>query len=396
MNHFTFAILVPNLIRDFFMKYFWVALFFCFFGNAVNAQFETKTNETEIYILTCSPGADLYSVFGHTAIMVKTPTTDFVYNYGTFDFNTDNFYVKFARGQLPYKVAKEEFGYFQYGYIREQRQIWAQRLNFTSKQKTTLIDLLEVNVLPENALYKYDFFYDNCATRIRDIIDEATGNTVDWGKANKANGSTFRQMIDVYLPDMEWSDLGIDIALGLPCDYYVQDGEQAFLPDSLMYLFDNARLNGNSLMADGFEVLPAEPIQVKKKFKDSSFKVICFISIVLLIVLFIYRRKRFSRILSALILLVNGLVGTLIFLLWFFTDHNATMDNLNILWASPLNLILPFLKFSRKIWLQIYSGITVATLMVWSFLPQDMHESLVPFVFVSLFSALIYIRRIDE
>ena len=378
------------------MKYFWLFCLFFFIGLSAQAQFNNRPGETEIYILTCSPGMDLYSVFGHTAIMVKTPTTDFVYNYGTFNFDTENFYMKFAKGQLPYKVDREKFGYFQYGYILEKRQIWAQKLNLTSLQKEKLIVLLEENVLLENAQYKYDFFYDNCSTRVLEIVNEATNNTIEWNTSENGNGHTFREMIDVYLTNMEWSDLGIDIALGLPCDYKLKKGEQAFLPDSLKGLFQQAMLNGNMLVADGFEVLPAEPFKLHKKLIDRTSSVIWIISIVLLVLLFIYRRKIQSRILAALILMINGLLGVLIFFLWFFTDHSATADNLNILWASPLNLILPFMRFSRKVWLQIYSGLVVITLFSWTFFGQDLHESLIPFILVSLFSALIYIRRIDE
>ncbi|HCY46412.1 MAG TPA: hypothetical protein DHU89_06985, partial [Flavobacteriales bacterium] len=90
------------------MKHIWLFFLFVFLGLTAQPQFNTKPGETEIYILTCSPGADLYSVFGHAAIVVKTPTSDFVYNYGTFNFDTENFYLKFAKGQLPYKVDKEK------------------------------------------------------------------------------------------------------------------------------------------------------------------------------------------------------------------------------------------------------------------------------------------------
>ncbi len=378
------------------MKHIWFFFLFVFLGLTAKAQFNTKPGETEIYILTCSPGEDLYSVFGHAALVVKTPASDFVYNYGTFNFSTENFYLKFARGQLPYKLDKEKFGYFQYGYIVEHRQIWAQKLNFTEVQKEKLIALLEINMLPENVQYKYDFFYDNCATRLIDIVDEATENTIDWKTSESGNGHTFREMIEVYLTQMQWSDLGIDLALGIPCDYELKEGEQAFLPDSLKSMFQRAMLNGNDLVTDGYEVLPSEKKKVHVKLLDKTSSVLWIISTALLAVLFFYRRKTQSRILSAVILFINGLLGALIFFLWFFTDHSATSGNLNLLWASPLNLILPFIKFSRKIWLQIYSGIVVTTLMSWTFLAQDLHESLIPVILVSLYSALIYIRRIDE
>ncbi len=392
MIHFTFAILVPNYFRDFFMKNILFLLAWLSILTSASAQFESQSSETSIYIISCSPGYDLYSVFGHSAILVKTPTTDWVYNYGTFNFDTDNFYVKFAKGQLPYRLAKEQFGYFQYGYIHEQRSIMAQELNMTDAEKYRLVELLEKNALPENAEYKYDFFYDNCATRVMDIVDEATGNSINWNQNPNGNGLSFRDMIQVYLNDMEWGDLGIDIALGLPCDKILEKNQQAFLPDSLMTMFSEATLRGNSLVGNEIEVLPAEEQTIIKRFEDSTFKVIGLICSILFVLILVFRKTKLGRGLSMVVLIINGVLGLLFFTLWFFTDHNATANNLNILWANPLNLVLPFLKRARLPWLRIFSLLILALLATWIFLPQDMHESLLPFIGLSLLSALVYGR----
>lgn len=370
-------------------------LFLSFIGNT-QFQAPQQTDSVDIYVLTCSPGVDLYSVFGHTAILVKTPKTDNVYNYGSFNFNTDNFYVKFARGQLPYRLAREKYGYFQYGYIYEKRQIWAQKINLNPSQENRLLDLLEENMLPENREYKYDFFYDNCATRVLDIIDASTGNQIQWNTPEEGNGFTFRNMIDVYLENMEWSDLGIDIALGLPCDNKLEKNQQAFLPDSLMDMFKKAELDGKPLVSSAFEALPAEEINLRKPFLERTFPVILSVCLVLFGVLFLFRRKRAGRALAGFILFLNGLVGLLVFLLWFFTDHNATINNLNILWASPLNLILPFISITRNRWLKLFAVIAMFTLIIWYFLPQDLHESLIPFIILSIYSALVFLRSNDE
>ncbi|MFK7755811.1 MAG: DUF4105 domain-containing protein [Flavobacteriales bacterium] len=374
-----------------------IILFFLLsFGLSAHSQFERRSSDTSIYILTCSPGNDLYSVFGHTAILVKTPTSDWVYNYGTFDFNQDNFYVKFARGQLPYKLAKEQYGYFQYSYIMEQRQILAQELDLTRSQKTKLIGLLEENVLPENALYKYDFFLDNCATRVRDMIDSATDNEVEWGTNSSGNGYTFREMIQIYLGNMQWSDFGIDIALGLPCDVYLAEGQQAFLPDSLKHLFAHAQLNGKPLVMAEREALPAESYPQSTSFTDSTFKVITLISAVFFALILLFRNHMIGRFLSALVLVINGLVGLLIVFLWFFTDHDATANNLNILWANPFHLILPFIKRTKQLWLKIYTVSALILLAAWVFIPQDLHESLLPFIVLSILSAVVYGRLLPS
>lgn len=366
--------------------------------NIVYSQFQTpkSKSDTSIYILSCSPGHDLYSVFGHTAIMVKTPASDWVYNYGTFDFDTENFYVKFARGKLLYKLAKEQFGYFQYSYIREQRGIIAQQLNFSPFQKEKMIRLLEENVLLENAYYKYDFFYDNCATRVRDMINEASDHTVNWNQLEAGNGHTFREMIQEYLYDMEWSDLGIDLALGIPCDKELKENEQDFLPDSLLSMISKATIGGTPLSKREFEVLPEETIQITKKFKDHPFKVLTLISAVLFGFVLFFRNSKKARVLSAVILVMNGLIGLVVFVLWFLTDHQATAANLNIIWANPLNLLLPFVKTTRRKWLKVYSLSVLLLLIGWVFLPQDLHESLLPLIGLTLLSALVYGRTLNH
>ncbi len=362
-------------------------------GLAANAQFDRRSSDSTVYILSCSPGNDLYSVFGHTAILVKTPTTDWVYNYGTFDFSDDlKFYSDFARGQLPYKLAKEQFGYFQYSYIREQRQILAQELNLTRAQRNRLIDLLEENVLPENAFYRYDFFLDNCATRVKDIVNDATNGAVDWKTNLNGNGFTFREMIQAYLGDMQWSDLGIDIALGLPCDDELEQGQQAFLPDSLNYLFSVATINNEALVLSELEVLPSESYPIKSRFLDSTLKVISLFSALLFALILFLRNYLVGRVLAAMVLVLNGLIGALVVFLWFFTDHNATINNLNILWANPLHLVLPFIKKTRHLWLKMFASIALILLAVWYFLPQDLHESLLPFIMLSILSAVVYGR----
>jgi len=390
LDHFTFAILVPMNYRDYFFAVFLAVLLSIATPNHLRAQFTNSSADTTIYVLTCSPGADLYSVFGHTALMVKTPQSDWVYNYGTFDFNTPNFYLKFSRGQLAYKLAKEQFGYFQYSYIREQRQIMAQELNLTAAEKTNLIALLEENALPENAEYKYNFFTDNCSTRVRDIVNKACGNNIEWNTAE--NGLSFREMIQVYLKDMEWSDLGIDVALGLPCDRAVLQNQQAFLPDSMYGMFSAAQLNAKPLVKNTFEVLPAEKITFNKTLKDRTLPVIGIISGFLLAMLFMIKSHGFRKILSSFILLCNGLIGLLVFLLWFFTDHVDTANNLNILWANPLNLVLPFIKSVKMKWLKLFSVISLLTLTLWVFLPQDLHESLLPFTVLSIAAAWVKLR----
>src|SRR5690606_34037655 len=141
-----------------------------------------------------------------------------VYNYGTFDFDTPNFYVKFARGKLNYILNVTTFDRFIRTYQIEGRWVKRQILNLTETEKQALFNFLENNALPENRDYKYDFFYDNCSTRIRDVLEYILGDKLHYPENPADSVQTFRNLIDLYLTDLKWSDLGIDLALGAPTD----------------------------------------------------------------------------------------------------------------------------------------------------------------------------------
>ena len=210
----------------------------------MNAQ--TVTEFTRISLLTGSPGSELYSTFGHSAIRVSDPAqgSDMVYNYGTFDFNTPNFYVKFARGKLLYKLSIASFENFQNSFKYENRSVDEQVLRLTLPQTKTLVALLKENYKPENRYYKYDFFFDNCATRIRDLLIEAFGGDFEYQYPEewKEGDMTFRNLIDLYLTNHHWSDFGIDLALGVPTDGIAQPADYMFLPDYLAEGFQTARI----------------------------------------------------------------------------------------------------------------------------------------------------------
>jgi len=181
---------------------------------------QTDSSHIRISLLTCSPGEDLYAVFGHTALRITDSLahTDIVYNYGTFNFEEPNFYLKFVRGKLDYALAYESLPQFLYGYTVEKRNVFEQELQLTAVQKQQIISFLQQNLMGNNRFYKYDFFYDNCTTRVRDILQKQSGLTIT--KPLVTNGITFRNMIHVYLDSMHmcWSKLGIDILLGSPTD----------------------------------------------------------------------------------------------------------------------------------------------------------------------------------
>ena len=214
-------------------KLFIISFFLFLLTTSTSASVKLSKDAT-ISILTCSPGNELYSLFGHTGIRVvdKANNMDIVFNYGTFDFATQGFYFKFARGLLPYQLSCSEFRRFLSSYIYDGRSVYSQTLNLDSIQKQYLMDLLVENYEPANREYLYNFLYDNCSTRVRDIIEKSTGNQITW--IAQPSTKSFWNLLDEYLGRSPWIQWGIHTILGSPATSTATIREQMFLPDYLM------------------------------------------------------------------------------------------------------------------------------------------------------------------
>lgn len=176
-------------------------------------------DKINISILTCTAGAELYSGFGHTAVRIKNQTkgTDLVFNFGTFNFNEPNFYMKFVRGKLNYFLSIEDYKHFEQGYIYEKREIREQILNLDYAQKLEFEKRLFQIYESDERYYKYDFLYNNCSTKIYELLEETYGASLSLQKRNVSKDHSFMDYIHAYLVNSPWTKLGIDISLGLPC-----------------------------------------------------------------------------------------------------------------------------------------------------------------------------------
>ena len=145
--------------------------------QGTNAQ---QADSTDVYMITCAPGNASYSIYGHTALRIVIRGTDFdmAYNWGIFDFSTPNFTYRFAKGKLDYMLGASPYERFLREYISEERPVWSQKLNLSDAEKERLFVLINENLREENRKYRYDFFFDNCATRVRDIVAAAATDTV--------------------------------------------------------------------------------------------------------------------------------------------------------------------------------------------------------------------------
>jgi hypothetical protein len=213
-----------------------------------------------ISLLTCSPGAELYSTFGHSALRIvdSSSGTDIVYNFGVFDFYDPDFYLKFVRGKLLYYLDQQAFSDFTYGYALEGRQISEQVLSLPEGSKKRLQRYLFKKVRPENRSYKYDFLYDNCTTRLRELIMRSIPNEGKLVCVPRPGEQTFRKHLHTYLDGngKDWAKLGIDILLGRRLDRIMTDNEAMFLPDYLEKGIDGTTINGRPLVSEKIELLP--------------------------------------------------------------------------------------------------------------------------------------------
>lgn len=348
------------------------------------------TPMSEISIITCSPGYELYSVFGHSAIRVSDPGAgiDFVYNYGTFDFGDPDFYMKFTRGKLDYMLSVEPFPLFREAYIYENRSVWEQVLDLTQKEKQTVFDMLQENAKPENKYYKYDFFYDNCSSRIRDIIRKALNNGITFPNLKREENYSFRNLIDEYLGDFRWSDFGIDMSLGLPTDKVASSEQYMFLPYELKKGFDSTVFKGTTrpLVKKLNVIFEAKKTEAAKSLFQPV-NVFWGIFILMAIVsAMIWKRKPNRYWIDFTIFLIFGLLGVFLLLLWLATDHKATAWNMNILWALPTHIVMAFLllKKTKPFFVDMYflcNGLLMLLiLLAFVPLPQQLNISVIPII----------------
>src|SRR6185369_1125225 len=175
----------------------------------------------QVSIITFGPGqAELYSAFGHSAIRLydSIQGVDVGFNYGVFNFDQPHFYLNFARGYLYYKVDAYPYPLFRDYYINHNRFVHEQVLNLTPEQKQKVADYLFWNMQPQNQTYRYDYFYNNCATKIRDVLKSSLKGEILFDSTFIKTNYTIRDLTDLYLGQQPWGDLGIDIGLGLPMD----------------------------------------------------------------------------------------------------------------------------------------------------------------------------------
>ncbi|MFA6126859.1 MAG: DUF4105 domain-containing protein [Bacteroidales bacterium] len=348
--------------------------------NFTAAQSPQLSSEASVSLLTCGPGPEVFTYFGHSALRVTDPEIhlDRVYNYGTFDFNIPNFYGQFIKGKCYYMLSIVRFQGFAPEYIEENRFIKERELNITLPEKQKLFDLLEINYLPENRHYWYDFFMDNCSTRIRDIVIKATGNNYIW-PPEPATHLTYRQLIMPYISLNTWARTGILLTLAGGADREATQQGYMFLPDHMHRLFAEARLTDGSPLCKPEVVLfePEYPKPIGTGLVHPYFIFSLLVVASWFIALFRKMPARLVNSFYTFLFVLSGGLGLVFTYMWLFSSFTVCHANLNLAWAFPLNIILALtLWFPRahtfnRIYGRLMSGVAILFLLTFIFWKQS-------------------------
>lgn len=373
------------------MKRSFVILFFSLTTIAAVAQ--TDSSRLRISLLTCTPGAELYSVFGHNALRIvdSTAGTDIVYNFGTFNFDDPDFYTKFVMGRLPYFLSQESFPDFVYAYTYFNRGVKEQVLNLTADEKRKVQLLLFDNVREENKYYPYDFLYDNCSTRLRDIIFHSRTDSAYDPPPLYEGSRSFREQIHAYLDkaEMQWTALGIDLLLGSVIDKKMDVNQSMFLPDFLALGVSKASKGGRPVVQEELTVVPDRQSAAEaSSFWQRPIVVLSFFSFLLLLPAAVrgQRRQSLQTFADKFMLILTGVLGSFLLFMWFGTDHRSCSNNLNLVWAMPFHLVVGLLPFSAKRWTSYYfrscSVLMLALVVFMMVIPGWINTSLFPLILV--------------
>lgn len=369
-----------------------------------------KAQFWEVSLLTADPGTELYSSFGHSAIRMRElgpEGRDMVFNFGTFDFDTPNFYGKFATGKLNYMLSVATYDRFIVEYDYYKRGLREQVLDLNQEQKDFLLQHLDAHYDPLRRFYKYDFFYNNCATKIRDAFDIAMGEQLVWSDSI-AKEKTFRNLIDEFVLPLPWADFGIDLALGAVIDRPATELEKQFLPIYMEQAFSKATIVENGVsrpLVKQSRVLLEYPKEATQQSLLNPSVVFWLLAVVFAaLTLYGFKKGKLMKGLDIAFFGILGILGLVVAFLWFFTDHSATLWNWNILWAFPGHLVLVWGLVARPNapWISSYllfvMGATVVVLLLWIVGVQSFYPALIPILLLLLLRAnfLFYNRKKED
>lgn len=322
--------------------------------SQVKAQGTTPMDSIEFGLITCSPHDEVYSLYGHTAIRCHNLSTgaDAIFNYGVFNFKAPHFVLRFVFGLTDYELECVPARYFWPYYQKWGSQVTEHVLDLTNDEKQRLMEALIENCKPENKTYRYNYFFDNCSTRPRNIIEDNLDGSVIY-QPRPDYQRTFREMIHEHTVKHPWAAFGNDILLGIKADRQATQREQEFLPDNLRRDFELALVDRDGVttpLVKERRVLVRPGVQmVNEGFPLSPMHcAVLLLAVSLAVFIYEHFKRQTLRWFDAVLMLLTGLAGIVLFVM-IFSQHPTTSINLQILVLNPLSLVfIPSVVRRRK------------------------------------------------
>lgn len=327
-------------------------------GQTAEGAERQQMDSVQISLLTCSPGNEVWSLYGHTAIRVFDPAhaQDIVINYGLFNFRQSNFILRFVFGLTDYEMGIEPFNMFMVEYARQGRQVIQQTLQLSNSDKERILQALALNY-QNNRVYRYNFFYDNCTTRARNILIDNITAKVSY-RINPNITSSYRTMIHQWNGTHRWARFGNDLLLGVKADAKTNYADQQFLPDTLRKDFAGAAIidsagKSRSLVSSTTVLLKANADNVvsNRNIWDTITPTMLWSGVFIVILLagmIEYRRQKTFWLIDVTLLTLDGIAG-IILLAMVFSQHPTVNLNLQILLLNPLSLIFVYPVINREV-----------------------------------------------
>lgn len=370
------------------------------------AQEGPLSDSAFVTLITVSPGEEIYAHYGHTAIRVADPAKgfDLVFNYGLFDFNSPNFIFRFVKGETDYICGAFDYDIFLLEYQSENRSVTEQVINLNAQEKEAVWQALVKNSLPENRTYRYNFFFNNCSTKPRDVLVNGIQGKVDY----KTQGyyPSLRSVLHHYTEKHPWTQFGIDFVIGAQADKKASLSDQQFAPELLFKSFSKAVIidrSGTSrpLVLETRQAVSQDVNKLPKPSHLPSPMLVMWLLCLAVVVCSIYefRKGIHFEALTATLYGFLGISGSIIAFLVLFSIHPTTHINYLLLWQNPLHLIfafgMVFESFREKIartYLSINLKLQILALIgIWIF-PQQLHPAMLPLLLTLTMRSALGIR----
>ncbi len=340
--------------------------------SVIEAVGHDPMDSVEISLLTCQPHDEIYSLYGHTAIRFhdtrQGSQMDAAFNYGVFDFKKPHFVLRFVFGLTDYELGAYPYKLFLAEYRHFGSMVTEQVLNLTSEEKRQLREALRENLEPGNNVYRYNYFYNNCTTKARDIIERCINGKIEYA-ARKDYMPSYREMVHEMTRNHPWAQFGNDLLLGIQADQPTDTRQQEFLPYNLMYDFDHAQIYENGryrpMVKERRVAVPSGVQIIRDGFPLSPTVCGILLTLVALIIFLIEWKKKCAFLAWDLLLMtVIGTIG-IILTMMLFSQHPTVSLNLQILLLNPLPwfFLWPVIK-KRKTRYWMISGVLALLFLI--------------------------------